>query len=870
MKKWLKYLKIAFWSVFISVTLLIGSSVFIAYTYEDDIIAYALNEFQKQLNTDVHIEDVDLTLLQSFPDASLVFTNISAKEAGGGSNKKELFHFEHLSLSFNVRDLFHKKYDIRHITLENGALHIKLFKNGSDNYHFWNSGSDTSETKFAFNLQKVQLRQVAFLYQDFQHNTRLDTYLHHLSLKGKFNESRFDLATYGNIDFKEAKLNGEPYLRQEQVHFDLLLDVKEMKEYFFKRGKLQIASQDLEVLGTIEEQKTGTLFNIQIQGDHLKPEKIVRYLPKEYQNYWDEYRLNGSLFFDAQINGLYSKQSSPLIIAEFGIKDGKIKRKGTSQTIDQLYLKGGFTNGASKNKYSSSVSIDSMSFTFGKSHIQLNGKMHNLARPQLRLKAKSHLVLEEIQEFFPIDTIEDMKGRADINIQFASRLEAIDIFRPKDFINSSCLGEMKIQDGFIRLKNDPYPIEAITGNIRFTNNDLILNQLLFQKGSSDFTFEGKALNFLSFLFFEEQKLYVQATVSSQKLNLNELLAEEKASEENASYEFSISDKLDFDLQYSADHFHFRRFHADQLRSHILIKNKLCIAEDIRLNSMQGKVLCKGTLNAKDPNNIQLQCEADLKEVDVKECFYQFENFGQKSLISNHLKGKLNTNVQFSSVLTNQLDVKLDKTQAIADLSIQNGELINYAPMQELSSFVALEELKHIRFSELKNTIQVKDNKIIIPKMDIQSNAMNLGISGEHTFNNEIDYRIELLMSEVLSKKARKAKKENSEFGIIEDDGMGKSKLFIKVFGTVDEPEFAYDRKGLQQKIKNDLKEEKQTLKHILNEEFGWFKKDTSVNKAQVEETENTSFDKHHNDAHEEAEETEEEDEEIQDGIEIEW
>src|SRR5690606_4962662 len=71
------------------------------------------------------------------------------------------------------------------------------------------------------------------------------------------------------------------------------------------------------------------------------------------------------------------------------------------------------------------------------------------------------------------------------------------------------------------------------------------------------------------------------------------------------------------------------------------------------------------------------------------------------------------------------------------------------------------------------------------------------------------------------KKARRAKKENEEFGgHVVDDGLGRSMIFLKMTGTVDDPRIAYDRKGLRKKWENDLQEEKQTIKSILREEFG--------------------------------------------------
>ena len=74
------------------------------------------------------------------------------------------------------------------------------------------------------------------------------------------------------------------------------------------------------------------------------------------------------------------------------------------------------------------------------------------------------------------------------------------------------------------------------------------------------------------------------------------------------------------------------------------------------------------------------------------------------------------------------------------------------------------------------------------------------------------------------------KKENTEFGYVADDGLGKTTLFLKMTGTIDDYKIAYDTEGLKESWKEDLKEEKQTLKSILNKEFGWFKKDSTLKK----------------------------------------
>lgn len=112
-------------------------------------------------------------------------------------------------------------------------------------------------------------------------------------------------------------------------------------------------------------------------------------------------------------------------------------------------------------------------------------------------------------------------------------------------------------------------------------------------------------------------------------------------------------------------------------------------------------------------------------------------------------------------------------------------------------------------------------------MLIKSSAMNIDFSGWHSFKNEIDYHFSFLLSEVFTKGEKKRKEQNKEFGEEENDGIGKV-LYYTMTGTVDNPIFKKDYKTQKEKRKEEVKKEKQNLKQILKDEFGWFKKDTTL------------------------------------------
>jgi hypothetical protein len=183
-----------------------------------------------------------------------------------------------------------------------------------------------------------------------------------------------------------------------------------------------------------------------------------------------------------------------------------------------------------------------------------------------------------------------------------------------------------------------------------------------------------------------------------------------------------------------------------------------------------------------------------------------------------------------------LNLDAGKVISKANLVINRGELIDFEPLEPLSKYIDLEELRHVKFSQLKNTVEIRNEKIYIPTMDIESSALSLSASGVHSFDNEIEYHIKLLLSDLLARKAKRARKEVEEFGEVEDDGTGKTSLFIAMKGQLDNPSITFDGKGAREKLKSDMAREKQSMKQLLHDEWGLFKRDTTLKKDKEPET----------------------------------
>jgi hypothetical protein len=113
-------------------------------------------------------------------------------------------------------------------------------------------------------------------------------------------------------------------------------------------------------------------------------------------------------------------------------------------------------------------------------------------------------------------------------------------------------------------------------------------------------------------------------------------------------------------------------------------------------------------------------------------------------------------------------------------------------------------------------------------MDIRSSAADFTVSGKHDFDNNYEYHVKTYLSELLSKKVKKNKKNSTEFGAVEDDGLGRTSIFLKITGKGDDVKVGYDMKAARGNIKQSLKTEKENLKSIFNKEYGWFSKDSTI------------------------------------------
>jgi hypothetical protein len=381
-------------------------------------------------------------------------------------------------------------------------------------------------------------------------------------------------------------------------------------------------------------------------------------------------------------------------------------------------------------------------------------------------------------------------------------------------------GKFQITQASMQLNEYPVVINQLNLKGTFNRQDLLIKDFELKTAQSNIRLKGSLNGLFPYLFSANGALTLNGELDAPKISLDEWIVDTKTTNpDTKNNENETGSKpIKYNLTGNVNQLTYKKFQANDLSGTLQHNNSVWLLNNIKCLTMKGRVSLDGQIE-RLAEKYQLSCIAILDKIDIKKLFEVCENFGQDVLTDKQINGLVSSKISFNASANNQMEVDENSVSSVADILIEQGELIAFKPLESLSRFVSLEELRNIRFSTLKNTIQIKNKQIVIPSMELSNNALNLTISGIHQFSNIVDYKIKLLLSDVLFNKAKRNKKENDEFGEITDDGLGRSKLLLSMTGSIDNPKFVYDAKGVKKKIQEDVKKDAQTVKQLLNEEF---------------------------------------------------
>ena len=163
---------------------------------------------------------------------------------------------------------------------------------------------------------------------------------------------------------------------------------------------------------------------------------------------------------------------------------------------------------------------------------------------------------------------------------------------------------------------------------------------------------------------------------------------------------------------------FKSFESSNLTSKILFNNNILQLDALETDLLNGSL--KGDFTITEPlaENIKLNSKFIVEKIDIRKSFDTFDNYGQTFIKKENLIGIGSAELDIIAHWKPKFVLDAKRLKVRSHLVIEKGELIDFKPLENLSAYVSIEELKHVTFSTLENTMNISNEIIIIRKLEI--------------------------------------------------------------------------------------------------------------------------------------------------------
>lgn len=795
--------------------------------FKDLIKDKAIQELNTYLNKKVHISYVDVGIWNTFPNLSIRFDNVLIHSRFNDEQTIDTALFaKELSLRFNPIEFFKGNYTVNKIGVSDALFSMEIKKDGTINYDFIKSQPDSinSSPDFYFELEAITLRNTSFRY--LNHATKQDyaTHIDEMHLNGAFSNTNYVLGASTNFHIKHIKNKELSLIKNKTATCNLSLNIDNSKNIVaVQDAGLTINSIPFAIDGKV----TGDSIDFRIGAPEIHLKEFVKNFTLEELNLINDVNGDGDVNINVHIRGPIEATTSPAIDAHFFIKNGSLSDNGFN--ITKLHAEGSYTNGVATKKEALTLNKLSFNSLGGKFEGHINVTDFN--QPRLKGRAKGSVNLQLIHRLFGPFNLQSLEGLTTLDGSFDLRLNDPK-YDPKNISIYDLRASASVENVNVIFKGEEQVYSIDDGEFVIRNQKAVLKHIHFKTKQTDLTIDG-TFNQIADYFKKTKTLYIDASIESNYLDIHELSSSTANNERNWLLPNDIDGKVHLDLKkviYS-DHTY------ENIKTRMLFEERALNFPYISGENAGSKIKGSLHINEQQPMVLYVNTQLTSPAIYFDQLFSEWNNFDQTTITAENISGHADVQLNFKGAFNLfTAEIYKDEFDATIDVSIKDGALLNVETFKEITESLkessarlviskeqinAFEkELLQLNFEELNNELKIENGVLYIPKMEIKSNALDLKLSGSHTFDNIVDYSFEFRFREL-------KEKETSEFGEIIDDGTG-FRVFLRMKGSIDDPTFSWDKEAQRQLRQENREQAKEDFKSVLKTGLGINKKDTTI------------------------------------------
>lgn len=554
----------------IGILLLSLLGVILGFVFYDDVEDWISTEVQNYLVKmeygDLEIGEMDLSLLQHFPNMTVEINQIrfyEKKDSLRSSDAPPILHAEQLNLTFDSWEAIrNKNLIVTILSIENGSLDLLTYDDNKTNLErAFNPPKrrseqpmlkDTTERKqlkpkpntsnkdlkkpdagqplLSVQLENIQLKNITLKYNNPSENYTSQIEL--AEFQGKLVLNNQGISCDMDTTFEIVKSAQLPTIaKQGPMSLSLDLDfIDASKQIEIREGNLGFKNLNVAVSGSYDH-NNGNYIDMAFDASSNNISFLSKLVQEDILHKNSLSVKKAKIILKGTIKGKMEDQI-PIVDVNFGVNDLSIVLPAGKGKFNNLGFEGELHTGEAADFSGAQFSIQNLQGETPGGSISGNVDIRNFKKPYVKSNMELSLVLDGYDDVFHLANIDSLEGKID----FVSDMDGLLNLENQHEMDSIGSWSLKMEDiGFKYLPSNKY-ISKLKGTITESQNQVEIKDLAMYYDSSNVNINGQINNLYHFIFNKEQDLLAAFELNSNQIYTGHFIT-------NPEKQASINDRM---------------------------------------------------------------------------------------------------------------------------------------------------------------------------------------------------------------------------------------------------------------------------------------------------------------------------------------
>ncbi|TPN86342.1 AsmA family protein [Aquimarina algicola] len=753
MKKALKILGIVF-------LLFIVAVISIPFLFKDTIkdkVRYIVNE---HVNAKVDFADLDISLLRSFPQASVVIDEFSIIN-NAPFEGDTLAYAKKIALDMSIKELFKTAKDeisVQKVIIDEANIAVKTDVSGNSNIDIAKETKETSEPEpkeeegvFTFALEHYEINNSKILYKDDVSEIFLEmTALNH-SGDGSVSGQKVLLDTKTNTGASFG-MGDTKYLNNNKLQLDAQIELDlENQKYTFKENKALINRLPLEFAGFVQLFDDYTDIDLNFKTPTSDFKNFLAIIPEVYAKNLDGVTTSGDFSIDGMIKGRSDDTYIPKMDIKILSHNASFKYPDLPKGVSNINIDTNIKNetGRVDDTY---VKIGNLTFKIDQDAFAAKGSLKNLTKNMIvDMIIKGSLNLANLDKAYPLELEQELNGivKADINTHFDMQS-----LEKEQYQNIKTSGTVNISKFTYASPDVPNEIKIESANVNFNPQTIVLDKMTATTGRSDISATGTINNLMGFLF-AKQDLKGNFDVNSNVFAVDDFMVSSEEDEEEQTKDeiaktatedetMRIPSFIDATLNFDTKKVFYDNLELNNTKGTVVIKEETAYLKNVTSSIFDGNIALNGNVSTKEKAPT-FDMALDLSKIDITKSFNDLDLIKGLAPIAKALTGDLSSQIKLNGNLNENLTPILTSLKGNALAEILNAQVSTTKTpfLANLDSKLNFINIDQLNLKDIKTNLSFDDGQINVKPFEFDVEGIKVKAGGSHSFDQNMKYDINL-------------------------------------------------------------------------------------------------------------------------------